>query len=183
MAAGHAPTHSVRMKRMLMLIVTLLLATTVLASDEMKKVDFLAGQWQGEATIQMGSGKPQRVFQTENVQSKLGGKILLIEGLGKRMNDDGTIGEVVHDALAVLSWDEAKKVYRFSGYTAQYGAMETTLEVSDGPVAVWAIDVPGGRTRYTITLTDKGEWREVGEFSRDGSKWMKFLEMILTKKK
>jgi len=171
------------MRKLLMLVVSLLLATTAFASDEMKKVDFLVGQWEGEATIQMGPGKPQHVVQTENVQSKLGGKILLIEGLGKRKNDDGTVGEVVHDALAVLSWDEAKKSYRFSGYTAQYGAMETALDVSDGPVAVWAIDVPGGKTRYTITLTEKGEWREVGEFSRDGSKWMKFLEMTLTKKK
>jgi hypothetical protein len=168
---------------MLMLALSLLLAMTAVASDEMKKVDFLVGQWQGEATIQMGPGKPQRVVQTENVQSKLGGKVLLIEGLGKRKNDDGTVGEVVHDALAVLSWDDAKKSYRFSGYTAQYGAMETTLDVSDGPVAVWAMDVPGGKTRYTITLTEKGEWHEVGEFSRDGSKWMKFFEMTLTKKK
>jgi hypothetical protein len=171
------------MRKMLNLVVSLLFTTTVFASDEMKKVDVLVGQWEGEATIQMGSGKPQRAFQTESVQTRLGGKILLIEGLGKRKNDDGTIGDVVHDALAVLSWDDAKKSYRFSGYTAQYGAMETTLDVTDGPVAVWAMDVPGGKTRYTITLTDKGEWREVGEFSRDGAKWMKFFEMILTKKK
>jgi hypothetical protein len=171
------------MRKMLMFLVSLLLATTVVASDEMKKVDFLIGEWQGEATIQMGPGKPQRVFQTETVQAKLGGKILLIEGLGRQKNDDGTSGEVVHQALAVVSWDEAKKTYRFSGYTAQYPAMETTLDVTDGPVAVWAMDVPNGKTRYTITLTEKGEWHEVGEFSRDGSKWMKFFEMTLTKKK
>jgi hypothetical protein len=30
-------------------------------------------------------------------------------------------------------------------------------------------------------VTEKGEWNEVGEFSRDGEKWMQFFEMTLTK--
>lgn len=183
MGAAFPGNHAVRMRKMLMILVSLVLATTVFASDEMKKVDFLVGDWEGEATVQMGPGKPQRIRQTETVRSKLGGKVLLIEGLGKRLNEDGTLGEVVHDALAVVSWEDAKKAHRFSGYTAQYGSMETTLDVREGPVAVWMMDVPSGKTRYTITLTEKGEWHEVGEFSRDGSKWMKFFEMTLTKKK
>src|SRR5690242_12508423 len=134
------------MRKTLMLLATLFVATTALASDEMKKLDFLIGEWKGEAMIQMGPGKPNYAVQTETVVPKLGGKALLIEGMGFRKKDDGTLGEVVHDALAIITWDEKKNTYRFSAYTAQYGSLETTIDVSAGPTAVWAMDVPGGKT-------------------------------------
>ena len=172
------------MRKLLTVLTLLFIATTAFASDEMKKVDFLIGEWAGEASIQMGPGPAQRVWQTEKVVPKLGGRVLLIEGRGMRITDAKiTPSEIVHDALAVISWDDAKKTFRFSAYTAQYGATESALDVSDGPVGVWAMDVPGGKTRYTITLTEKGEWHEVGEFSRDGAAWMKFFEMTLKKTK
>jgi hypothetical protein len=172
------------MRRLLMVTVaTFLFAVTAFADDEMKKLDFLAGTWSGEAWIQMGPEKRELVVQTESVKPKLGGRVLLIEGVGRRKNENGTGGEVVHDALAVISWDPAKKAYRFSAYTAQYGAMDTTLDVTGENTAVWGMDVPGGRMRYTIRLTDKGAWNEIGEFSRDGKTWFKFLEMNLEKMK
>jgi hypothetical protein len=169
------------MRKTLLFVVALFAATHVFAADEMRKLDFLVGDWKGEATVQMGPGKTEHVVQTESVKSKLGGKVLLIEGLGKRKNADGSLGEVVHDALAVISWDEAKKTYRFSGYTAQYGAMETTLDEGKYNTWIWGSDVPGGRMRYTIRLTKDWEWNEVGEFSADGAHWMKFFEMTLKK--
>ncbi|HKR64148.1 MAG TPA: hypothetical protein VJZ00_10480 [Thermoanaerobaculia bacterium] len=168
--------------RKLLFLLTLFAATSLFAADEMKKLDFLVGEWKGEAWFQMGP-KREYVYQTESVKPKLGGKVLLVEGLGKRKNENGSIGDVVHDALAVLSWDESKNTYRFSTYTAQYGAMETTLDVTAPNVGVWSMDVPGGKMRYTMRLTEKGEWNEVGEFTRDnGANWMKFFEMTLSKK-
>ena len=169
------------MRKTLLFVALLFASTRVLAADEMKKLDFLIGEWKGEATVQMGPGKPQRVAQTESVKSKLGGNVLLLEGLGRRQNGDGSLGEIVHDALAVISWDEAKKTYRFSGYTAQYGAMETTLDAGPDNTWLWGSEVPGGKMRYTIRLTKEGAWNEVGEFSRDGAVWIKFFEMTLKK--
>lgn len=40
----------------------------------------------------------------------------------------------------------------------------------------------GGTIRYTMDLTDAGEWHEIGERSSDGTKWEKFFEMTLRKK-
>jgi hypothetical protein len=34
-----------------------------------------------------------------------------------------------------------------------------------------------------MTLTEKGEWHEVGEYSLDGKAWTKFIEMTLTRVK
>lgn len=158
-----------------------LIALSAAAADEMKKAEWMLGEWKGTASIQMGPGKPQLVHQTERVQSKLGGKVLVIDGLGKRKNDDGTLGDVVHEALGVISWDEKKNAYRFDAWTARDGYVEASMTIGDR-VATWGFDTPGGgKIRYTIKQTEKGEWNEVGEFSRDGNSWMKFFEMTLSK--
>jgi hypothetical protein len=166
----------------LMLATAILVAATATAADEMKKLDFMTGEWKGEAWIRMGPGEPQYVLQTERVQPKAGGRVLMIEGLGKRKLENGEAGDVVHEAFAVIVWDEEKKAYRFDAYTARDGHVPATLELTGENKGTWGFTTPqGGKVRYTINLTEKGEWHEVGEFSRDGNQWMKFMEMTLTK--
>jgi hypothetical protein len=70
------------MKNMLM-IVALVAMPVFAANEEMRKLDWMAGDWKGEAVVRMGPGEPQRIQQTERIQSKLGGKVLLIEGQGR----------------------------------------------------------------------------------------------------
>jgi hypothetical protein len=162
-------------------LIVILFAFPLFAAGEMQRLDFMTGDWKGEATVSMGPGTPERVAQTERIRSKLGGEVLLIEGLGQRLHEDGTVGAVVHDALAVVSWDEAKKAYRFSTYVAGRGTGETTIELTGPRTAVWGMTTPQGRMRYTIDVSEAGEWVEVGEFSRDGQNWRKFIEMRLKK--
>jgi hypothetical protein len=170
------------MKRFAMFLILLLSATLAYGADEMKGLEFLVGEWSGEATMQMGPGKRETVFQTEKVTQKAGGKALLVEGLGRRKLADGTIGDVVHDAIGLISWDKTRKTYRFDAHVAQQESVDTTIDLTGPNTAVWGFDTPQGKVRYTIRLNDKGQWNEVGEFSRDGAKWMPFFEMTLTKK-
>jgi hypothetical protein len=172
------------------MLITILFTWTAMAqgadpkSPEMRKLDFLVGEWKGEAWIQMGPGKREHVIQSEKVTPRLGGKILLVEGLGRKKNEDGSAGDVVHDALAVISFDPEAKELIFDAHVAAQDSVEARLEVRDDKSAVWGFDVPnGGKVRYTIRLTDKGEWNEVGEYSRDGANWMKFMEMTLLRVK
>jgi hypothetical protein len=170
------------MKNVALALILLVLAPYASAADEMQKLDWLIGEWKGEAWVKIGA-KTDRAVQTERVQAKLGGKVLLIEGVGRRKLEDGSAGEIMHDALALVSWDEVKKTYRFSAYTFNHPATETTLDVTAPNTAVWGMETPQGRIRYTLHLTDKGEWSEVGDFSRDGKQWVRFFEMTLTKVK
>lgn len=161
-----------------------LIALPLYAADEMRKLDWWIGEWKGEASIQMGPGKSTTALQTERVQSRAGGRVLFIEGLGKRKLEDGTAGEVVHDAFAVVSFDEKTKSYRFDAWTAREGYVDAWVEPGDDHSVKWGFDTPqGGKIRYTSRLDDAGEWHEIGEFSRDGKQWMKFFEMKLTKAK
>ena len=153
------------------------------ANEEMRKLDWLIGEWKGEATVQMGPGKPETALQHEKVQSKAGGKVLLIEGVGRQKLEDGSAGEIVHDAMALISWDEAKKTYRFSTFVANRPDADATLEVTGPNSASWGFQTPQGHVRFTISKTEKGEWLEIGEYSRDAVKWTKFMDMKLQKVK
>jgi hypothetical protein len=160
-----------------------LVALPLYAAEGMRKVDFLIGEWKGEASVQEGPGKGEQAIQHEMVRSKIGGKLLLVEGIGKRKLADGSVGEVVHDAVGVVSYDEATKKYRFDAWT-QRGYVQAWFEPGDDQSVRWGFDTPdGGKIRYTISLNDKGQWHEVGEYSRDGNRWFKTMEMTLTKVK
>ncbi|MDQ3373255.1 MAG: hypothetical protein M3521_05145, partial [Acidobacteriota bacterium] len=64
---------------------------------EMKKLDRLVGQWQGTGWIQQGKNR-ETFAGTENVQRKINGLALLVEGNFKNKE-----GVVIHETLAVLS--------------------------------------------------------------------------------
>ena len=161
-----------------------LLAFPVFAADEMRKLDFLVGDWKGEAQVLSGPGRGEQAIQTETVRWKLGGKTLLVEGLGRKKLDGGTTGEIVHDALGVVWYDETARQFRFDAWTAARGHVDAWFEAGDDHSARWGFDVPeGGKIRFTISLTKEGQWHEVGEYSPDGTRWFKTMEMTLTKVK
>jgi hypothetical protein len=169
-----------KMRFVMVILMALAAWPALAANEEMRKLDWLVGEWKGEAVVQMGP-RTEYALQHERVQSKLDGRVLLVEGVGRHKLEDGTAGEVVHSALAVLSWNAEKKHYRFSTYLADKPGGEAVLEVTGPTSAVWGFDTPRGKVRYTISLTDKGEWLEIGERSSDGVKWNKFIEMRLQK--
>jgi hypothetical protein len=153
-------------------------APTVAAQrDAMKKLDFLVGQWKGEGWMEFVAGQ-RRTFQgTEVVQSKVDGLLLAIEGLHRgRLGNKGE-EVVVHNAFALVSYDDKAKRYRFQAFTNRGSYEDTEAKVSDGQL-VWGMKVPQfGDVRYTIKLDDKGRWFEIGEVSRDGKTWQQFFEM------
>lgn len=167
-----------------MVLVALSLASTVLAAenDEMRKLDFMLGEWSGEGSMRRGPGEPDVSLVHEKVQSRAGGRVLLIEGRGHRKLADGAAGDVVHDALGVVWWDPSASKYRFSAFTGANGHADATFELVGERNVVWGLTTPQGQVRYTIRMDEKDTWNEIGEYSRDGKQWAKFFEMNLTKK-
>jgi len=172
------------MRKMIVMMVLLFVAATMHAADksaEMRKLDFMLGEWSGDSWIQMGPGKPARSVVTEVARSKAG--VVVIEGVGRRKNEDGSIGDVVHDAIGIISWDPVRKAYAFAAYTESKGHVDASFALGENNSVVWSFEAgPGQKIRYTIHVSEKGEWNEVGEFSSDGEKWLKFFEMNLKKK-
>ncbi|MBX7170821.1 MAG: DUF1579 domain-containing protein [Pyrinomonadaceae bacterium] len=168
------------------LLIAVILLTTVSAAfaqentvekqrAEVKKLESMVGQWKGSGWIQQGPNR-ENFTGTEMVQRKLDGLAILIEG--KFTNPEG---KVIHETLAVLSFDPKDSKYRFRTYLASGMGGEFDFQVVEGGYK-WGFQVQGGTIRYTIK-TDNDAWFEIGEFSRDGQTWMKFFEMNLNKVK
>lgn len=166
------------MKRVILMLILSVTATTAAAQSSssqeppMKKFDWWVGEWKGKGWQEYVPGRPGEFTITETIQSKLDGMVLLIEGIGKE-------GErTIHHALAVLSYDPQARGYRMRSYLANGRSGEFEVKVSDHGFE-WGIQLPQGSTRYTMKLTEKGEWHEIGERSMDGNTWKKFHEMTL----
>jgi hypothetical protein len=56
-------------------------------TSAMKKLGFLVGKWNGEARLLRGPGEWMDLHQSEEVQYKLDGLILVITGVGRTKSD------------------------------------------------------------------------------------------------
>ena len=141
----------------------------------MKKLDFLVGKWSGEGSVQRGPGAAIEFAQTEEVQSKLDGLVLLIEGTGRNRSD----GKVAFRALATVAWDEEAAAYRFRAFNdGRY--LETELKLAEtGKGFAWGFNFGPGKTSYTMRINEKGEWTEVGEYLADGQSPRKIIQLTV----
>lgn len=137
----------------------------------MKKLSFLAGKWSGEATIMRSDGPAQHT-QTEDIQFKLDGLLLLVEGTGR-----DAAGQVVFRALATATYDDQTHTYRWRAHSAgRY--LDTELKVTpDG--FTWAFDAGQVKVVNTMRLTAKGEWHEITEIIAGTAPPRKTLDMTL----
>ena len=140
-----------------------------------KKLDFLVGKWEGTGWMQRGPAR-QEARGTEHVQVKLQGKALLVEGLFKDVTTKG----VVHETLAVITYDEKAGKYRFSTYLFNRPNAEYELTVKEQGVS-WQMNVGQGMMVDFSMGIDKGDWLEIGEVTMPGRPKTKFLEMRLKK--
>lgn len=121
--------------------------------EAMQKLSFLAGHWSGPITIFRGPGEPLHLSQTEDVQYKLDGLVMLVEG-----KSTGNDGKVQFSALATITYDDATHTYRFRAYhDGRY--LDTELSVPANGFS-WGFAAGPAQIVNTMHLTDKGEWDE-----------------------
>lgn len=138
----------------------------------MAKLPALVGTWKGEGWMRMGPGEPKPFVGQETVESRLEGRALLIEG--QHWTPDRT--RLVHNALAMLSFDPAKGDYLFRTQATGLPPGDFHGRVEDGAF-VWEIPSPRGTIRYIIRVVGD-EWIETGEMDANGGP-QKFFEMKL----
>jgi hypothetical protein len=175
----------------LVFTILVLAATPVVAQqpgaanrEALKKLEFLAGKWKGDATVSRGPKETMIVKQSENVQFKLDGTVLLVEGVGRGKSPGKDEEGIVFQALGVMSYDAQAKKYKVKAYRAEGQSVDADMTVSEKGL-VWGFKEPqsGIEIRYTMSITPKSEWHEIGEYSQDGKTWSKFIEMTLTRVK
>ena len=152
--------------------------------EQMSKLKGWVGNWKGEGSMQMGPGEPKKSTVDEKIEMKLDGTILVVEGLGKSIDPATQQEMVVHNAFGVLSYDAASKSYKFKTYLKDGRSTDAWFNAVEENKYEWGFDAPGGsgKIKYSIILDPiKKTWNEIGEYSPNGSTWMKFFEMTLVK--
>lgn len=136
-------------------------------------LDFLDGEWRGEAVITMPGGR-MTLTQTERVGSLLGGSIKVIEGRGYAAD-----GSTQFNAMAVLSWDERAGRYGFRSWANGHSGEYPFERTEDG--FRWETPAgPNAKVQYVATVKD-GVWHEVGDYVAEGQPPRRFIEMRLTR--
>ena len=148
--------------------------------QEMKKIAYMAGRWSGEANVRHGNTPPVKVLQEENIQFKLDGTVLLIEGTG-RSPEAGN--PVVFNSLAIVSYNQYTKQFGMKSHTMEGNQTEAYFKIVEENHFEWGFETPTkAKIRFDIVLNPQTKsWIEKGEYSPDGITWYQTIEMKLTK--
>lgn len=151
------------------------------AKAAMKKLHWMTGEWRGEGSMAMGPG-PRRTSKVhEKLAFRLDGTVMLIEGQGTR--SEGGKELVVHNALAVISFNQQKGKYEMKTWLANGQSTDAWIELVGESGFDWGFEFPSMKVRYIMRLNEKGQWTERGESSTDGTKWTEFFNMVLDRQK
>ena len=140
--------------------------------EAMRKLSFLTGHWSGPVTIVRGTGEPLHLAQTEDVEYKLDGLVLLIEGRSTSAN-----GKVLFSALATIAYDDTSRTYRFRAYNDGH-YLDCELFVLEHGFS-WGFAAGPAHTVNNMQLTDKGEWNEFSEMTVGITPPYRSVEMLL----
>jgi hypothetical protein len=121
--------------------------------EAMKKLSFLVGKWSGDASVESGPDRKIQLKQTEVVEYRLDGLIMVVEGTGRDAS-----GKVVFNAVGVISYDEEKKAYEVRAYN-DGRKIDSPLE-TDGKGFAWGFEAGPAKVRHVMKLTESGDWDE-----------------------
>lgn len=142
----------------------------------MQKLSFLSGRWSGPATVSMGPDRTFHLVQTESVQYKLDGLVLLIQGASTTPG-----GKIEFSALATIAYDDASCAYRIRAYNDGH-YVDTELSVVPNGFS-WGFAAGPAHVVNTMHLTPAGEWHEVAQTSFAGGASHTSVEMTLRRVK
>ena len=141
----------------------------------MRKLQFLVGEWSGEARVSRGLGQVAELAMTEKAQYKLDGLLLIIEGIGRAKSD----GQPILQALGIISYDDDRKTYQMRAFNAgRFLETEVTLS-DDGRGMSWGFAVSEFRTKAVLRINDSGEWTELHELFIGSQPPKKLMELAV----
>ncbi|HEV7473702.1 MAG TPA: hypothetical protein VGN90_06625 [Pyrinomonadaceae bacterium] len=139
--------------------------------EAMKAFAAMDGVWRGPAWTIQQSGQKHNITQTERIGPFLDGSVKVIEGRG--YNEDGSVG---FNALGIISYDPATKVYKMRSYAQGRGGDFIIKPTADG--YVWEIPAGPMTIRYTAVIKD-ATLHEVGDQIVEGKEPVRFFDMTL----
>jgi hypothetical protein len=129
--------------------------------EAMKKLGFVVGKWAGEARLLRGPTESVELLQTEEVQYKLDGLIVVIEGVGRTKSG----GQPLLQAFGIISYDDEGESYRLRAFN-DGRFLETQMKLlENGKGMTWGFTLGEIRTNSVLRINERGEWTEFAEIS------------------
>ena len=143
----------------------------------MKKLEFLVGEWSGEASVLRGPGLFVDLVQTESAQFKLDGLLLVIEGVGRTKAD----GRAALQALGLISFDDDAGTYRMRAFNDGRW-LETEVKLAEGEDSIsWGFVLGEFKTSTVLHINDQGEWTELGQITIGDRPPMKMMDLRVSR--
>lgn len=139
---------------------------------------WLVGEWEGTGWIMVRGAGRQTFTSAETVEARLDGRVLVVEGLHRDAS-----GDVVHNALGVITWDADGDRYVFHTWLGNTGGSGTanTLELTGGGFR-WYPSSGGAEGAPRVVFDarqENGEWVETGTATLPDGREVQFFEMRL----
>ena len=144
----------------------------------MRKLSFLTGSWSGEAHVQRGSNAPTALAQTEDVQFKLDGLVLVIEGTGRTLTDHAPGLQ----ALGILSYDDATETYHIRAWNDGRFLESDVQLLEDGKSLRWGFGVGQIRSTSLLQIDKDGQWIETAELIIGSEPPRKLMDLTVRRK-
>lgn len=150
-------------------------------APELKKLDFLAGDWSAEGNVSPGPGMPNGgKFTSSEHDAWMEGNFFLIS---HGSFDFG--GPAKGKELAIFGYDSDRKVYTYTAFNSM-GEAEVSTGTVDGDTWTWlSTEHMGGmpmKGRFTMKVLSPTSYNMKFELSPDGTKWNTAMEGKATKK-
>ncbi len=147
-----------------------------LAQKKMKALAPLVGNWSGVGWMMTPDRQRHEFTQKEWIEYALDGSVIQIKGQGRN-----AAGELVHNAMAIVSYDQGSDEYALQSYLENGGQTRAQIEIKEDGNIVWWFKTPENATiKYTIQINED-TWVENGKYSPDGEIWYPFIEFTLQK--
>jgi len=140
----------------------------------MKRLEFLVGEWSGEASVLRGPGLMVELRQTERAEFKLDGLVLVVEGVGRTKSD----GKLALQALGLITYDDTAGNYRMRAYNDGRW-LETDVKLLDGKSLEWGFSFGEIRTNSVLHINEKGEWTEHAEITIGTRAPQKLMDLVV----
>lgn len=154
--------------------------------EEIKKLDFLIGEWKGTGWEINWDGSHGNGFsQKAKVEAKAGGSALRV----KDARNYKTPG-VAHSSTldATIYYDDGAKIYRWGGGSSSGRKNDLEAKLIDVRTFQYGIPftvrlaLPNGARRTTIKVTESGEWHQTLDVWKI-DRWYRVEESVLKKMK
>ncbi len=143
----------------------------------MKKLDFLPGNWAGEAWLLRGPGLSVDMIQTEKAEYRLDGLVLLIEGLGRAKSDNSPVLQ----ALGVISYDDSIETYTMRAFN-DGRFLETEMKLlPDANGLTWGFTFGEYQTSTVLRIDEEGRWTELAHITVGGQVPFKLLKLTVSR--